>query len=68
MEKHTVTVNGQPMDVTSATLADLLRELAIAENTVVAEVNGEIAAAQNFAQTHLQQGDTIELVRFVGGG
>ena len=50
------------------TLIELLKQLDIHQATVVAEINGKIIARQNFSQTPLSSGQSIELVRFVGGG
>lgn len=50
------------------TLMDLLRHLDINQATVVAEINGKIVEKQNFSQTPLRSGQSVELVRFVGGG
>jgi len=50
------------------TLTELLGQLNINQATVVAEIDGRIIARQNFAQTALSAGQSIELVRFVGGG
>lgn len=50
------------------TLIELLKQLDINQATVVAEINGKIIAREDFSQTQLSSGQTIELVRFVGGG
>lgn len=50
------------------TLTDLLEQLGINQATVVAELDGKIVERQNFAQTQLSDGQSVELVRFVGGG
>jgi sulfur carrier protein len=50
------------------TLTELLGQLNINEATVVAEIDGQIIEQQSFAQTRLSAGQSIELVRFVGGG
>ena len=63
-----LTVNGNAMAVQAETLADLLRHLALDAAAVVAEVNGAIVPRENFALHPLKNGDSIELVRFVGGG
>lgn len=63
-----LTVNGQQMEVNATSLAGLLRHLEIDDSAVVAEVNGAITAREFFSHTLLQNGDQIELVRFVGGG
>ena len=50
------------------TLTELLEQLDINEATIVAEIDGKIIERQNFAQTQLSSGQSIELVRFVEGG
>lgn len=50
------------------TLTELLKQLNINQATVVVEIDGRIIERQNFAHTQLSDGQTIELVRFVGGG
>jgi sulfur carrier protein len=50
------------------TLVHLLKELGINEATVVAEINGRIVERQNFAQTQVSNSQSIELIRFAGGG
>ena len=50
------------------TLTELLEKLGINQATVVAEIDGKIVEKGNFAQTQLSNGQTVELVRFVGGG
>lgn len=50
------------------TIGELLEQLDIKAATVVAEIDGRIIDHERFAQTHLHSGQSIELVRFVGGG
>ncbi len=50
------------------TLAVLLTELKIDQATVVAEIDGNIIERKDFSTTPLKTGQSIELVRFVGGG
>jgi thiamine biosynthesis protein ThiS len=67
-----LTINGRPRQFTPEampkTLADLLAELDVAAATVVAEVDGAIVPAEQFTVTELRPGQTIELVKFMGGG
>ena len=49
-------------------VADLLHQMQIDQATVVAEVDGRIVQRSEFAQTPLQEGQSVELIRFVGGG
>jgi sulfur carrier protein len=51
-----------------STLAELLEQLDIKAATVVADIDGQIVERKKFAQTKLRNGQSIELVRFVGGG
>ncbi|UCG59626.1 MAG: sulfur carrier protein ThiS [Phycisphaerales bacterium] len=51
-----------------STLTDLLEKLDVDAATVVAEVDGKIVQRRQFASTRLQNGQSIELIRFMGGG
>jgi thiamine biosynthesis protein ThiS len=51
-----------------ATLAEILDQLGVEAATVVAEVDGRIVEREQFAQTQIQTGQNIELIRFVPGG
>ena len=51
-----------------ATLMELLNHMGIHHATVVAEINGKIIERKMFTDTTISEGQTIELVRFVGGG
>lgn len=50
------------------TVSELLNQLKINSSTVAAEVDGRIIHKDRFADTRLRNGQTVELVRFVGGG
>ncbi len=64
-----VVVNGAPMRVPQGTtIAELLRTLDVATETVAVERNRSIARRANHATTALNEGDHLELVGFVGGG
>jgi thiamine biosynthesis protein ThiS len=51
-----------------ATLSALLTRLGIEAATVVAEVDGRIVGPKEFPSTLLDDGQSVELVRFMGGG
>jgi sulfur carrier protein len=51
-----------------ATVADLVRDLALQGKRIAVERNGEIVPASRHADTPLAPGDRIEVVRAVGGG
>lgn len=63
-----VTVNGSSMDVKASTLMELLQELDINPQRVVVEVNLEIVKRVRFSEYKIKEGDSIEIVNFVGGG
>lgn len=63
-----IVVNGKAVGTLAASLDGLVRELALADAPLVAELNGKIVPQTNFAATALAEGDAVELVRFVGGG
>jgi thiamine biosynthesis protein ThiS len=69
MNELGVTVNGEPRHLLGpATLLDLLAQLGLDPRTVVVELNREIVRRPRLGETTLADGDTIELVHFVGGG
>ena len=64
-----VTINGETRHVPDpATLLDLLAHLGLDPRTVVVELNREIVRRPRLGETRVADGDTIELVHFVGGG
>ena len=69
MSRVTVVVNGESRTIPGpATVADLLADLALDPRMVVVELNREIIRRPRVAEVRLKDGDTIELVHFVGGG
>jgi thiamine biosynthesis protein ThiS len=64
-----ISVNGEPRSIPApATLADLLQHLGLDPRMVVVELNREIVRRPALPATSLADGDSIELVHFVGGG
>jgi thiamine biosynthesis protein ThiS len=69
MSELHVLVNGELRQVPGpATIADLLRQLNLDPRTVVVELNRQIVRRLHLDETELSEGDSIELVHFVGGG
>ena len=64
---NSLIINGKqkrfPEHKLPGTLGELLETMNIA-----AEIDGRIIERKNFADTNLQPGQSIELIRFVGGG
>lgn len=64
-----ITVNGTPQSVSPGlTLARYLQEKQIIPDTTVVEHNLTIIRKDAFANTILNDGDTLEILNFVGGG
>ncbi|ACI21477.1 MULTISPECIES: sulfur carrier protein ThiS [Thermodesulfovibrio] len=61
-------LNGNDIDVKAKTIEELLKELDINPQRVVVEVNLEIIKRDRFADYKIKEGDSIEIVNFVGGG
>lgn len=64
-----MTVNGEQMDMAAgSTVAGLLSRLGLDPFRVAVERNLEIVSRDRFEATVLAEGDSIEIVHFVGGG
>ena len=69
MTELQIVVNGEDRRVPGpATLLDLLTHLGLDPRTVVVELNREIVRRPRLGKTSLSEGDSVELVHFVGGG
>ncbi|WP_456387357.1 sulfur carrier protein ThiS [Desulfolithobacter sp.] len=61
--------NGQQQEIKAeTTLSSLLDSLKLRPESIVAEVNNNIIDPDQYDTLLLQDGDRVELVRFVGGG
>lgn len=64
-----IQVNGDKLDVQGgASVADLIKQLALGDRRVAVELNLEIVPRSRHAETMLQQGDRVEVVHAIGGG
>lgn len=61
-------VNGDSRQTSAATIAEFVRELGLDPKKVAVEHNGEIAPRSTLQHALLGEGDTLEIVHFVGGG
>jgi len=65
----TLSVNGEPVQMPEgATVADLLRTLAVSQAHVAVEHNRRVVPRAEHPSLRLSAGDTVEIVTFVGGG
>ena len=63
-----VTVNGDSRRTSASTIAELVRELELEPAKVAVEHNRAIAPRSELDTIPLAEGDTLEIVHFVGGG
>ena len=64
-----IMLNGEEQSYDRAlTVAELLDELGLAEEKVAVEQNLAIVPRSVFTNTMVSNGDTIEIVHFIGGG
>ncbi|HWP64918.1 MAG TPA: sulfur carrier protein ThiS [Candidatus Limnocylindria bacterium] len=64
-----VTVNDEPCALPAgATVAQLIESLGLGPRRVAVEVNRTLVPRAEYAATPLADGDTVEIIHFVGGG
>lgn len=64
-----ITLNGQMHEIsTGTTLQQLILEAGQKPEATVVERNGDIVERGIYPSVSLEEGDTVELVQFVGGG
>lgn len=64
-----IIVNGKATECPEGiVLSDLLQQLGLDVRTVVVEYNRNIVKNEELSHIHPVEGDSLELVRFVGGG
>ena len=68
-ESIRVRLNGKDRSVSSGhTIRSLLESLELRPALVVVELNREILSRDRYDDVEVEEGDTLELVHFVGGG
>lgn len=64
-----VTVNGDNREVAEGTtVLSLLQELGLRPELMAVQLNEIIIDREKYAETFIEEGDTVELIRFVAGG
>lgn len=63
-----ISINGERKRIEPASVLGLLQELGIDPRRVAVELNREILPKDRYAGTPLGDGDSLEIVHFVGGG
>lgn len=60
--------NAKQFEVSTMTIADLVRELKVTGKRIAVECNGEIVPKSQYTESLLKEGDQLEVVGAVGGG
>ena len=63
-----VKINGTPCDAAGKTLTEYLATTNFNPARIAVEKNGDIVPKAQYETTVLEEGDTVEVVSFVGGG
>ena len=63
-----VKINGEELNIAGKTVAEYLLTTSYDHKRIAVERNGEIIPKARYAETVLSDGDSIEIVSFVGGG
>jgi thiamine biosynthesis protein ThiS len=65
----TLQINGKPVELDGVTpLLDYLENLGVNPRAIAVEHNGEIIERAAYERVTLKEGDSVEIVRMVGGG
>ena len=63
-----VKVNGTELDIAGKTVAEYLATTDYDPKRIAVECNGDIVFKSKYSDTVLHEGDSLEVVSFVGGG
>ncbi len=63
-----VKVNGEFVKIDGKSVSEYIESANYDKSRVAVELNGNILPKSEYDHTHLQNGDSVEIVSFVGGG
>ncbi len=63
-----VKINGNQVEAAGLSIAEYLKQSNFAEGRIAVECNEEFIPKAQYEETILKDGDTLEVVSFVGGG
>ena len=63
-----VTINGKPEEVASGTVLEVLKTKDVEPQMVAVELNAKILGRDELGSTPLKEGDTLEILFYMGGG
>ena len=68
LEVFMVKINGEELNIAGKTVAEYLRATNYDPKRIAVERNGDIVPKAQYGETVLKDGDSVEIVSFVGGG
>ena len=63
-----VKINGEELNIAGKTVAEYLATTIYDSKRIAVECNGDIVPKAQYGETVLKDGDSVEVVSFVGGG
>ena len=63
-----VKINGEELNIVGKTVAEYLVTTSYDPKRIAVERNGDIVPKAQYGETVLKDGDSVEVVSFVGGG
>jgi sulfur carrier protein len=63
-----VTINGKPEEVAGGTVLEVLKTKDVEPQMVAVELNAKILGKDELGSTPLKEGDTLEILFYMGGG
>mgnify|MGYP002084216052 CR=1 FL=1 len=63
-----VKINGEMIQADGRNILEILENLGYSERRTAIELNEKIVPKADYGKTILKDGDSLEIVRFVGGG
>jgi sulfur carrier protein len=65
-----ISINGnlKNFDCSEMTVTELIQTMSLTGKRIAIECNGEIVPRSQYENTHLKEGDILEIVGAVGGG
>lgn len=63
-----VKINGEMIQADGKSVPEILADMGYSEKRVAVEINEQIVPKAKYNETFLKDGDSVEVVQFVGGG
>ena len=63
-----VKINGENLDICGMAVSEYLKTSSYVIKRIAVECNGDIVPKSKYDETILKDGDSVEVVSFVGGG